>query len=147
MHRFLKSAGVLLLITALAKLVSAGGSAAILRNPDPIFVVSYRTELFVIGCIELIIAAVCLIGKRSEVKAALIAGLATSCVLYRICLLWVGATKYCKCLGNLVDNLHIDPRTADIGLKLILAYLLIGGYTCIYYLWREKRSLTGSVES
>jgi cbb3-type cytochrome oxidase subunit 3 len=42
-------------------------------------------------------------------------------------------------MGNLADALHIPPQIADTAMKIILAYLLIGSYATLFWLWRQKR--------
>jgi hypothetical protein len=42
-------------------------------------------------------------------------------------------------LGSLTDSLHIPPENADIVLKIILAYLLIGSYGILFHLWWRKK--------
>jgi cbb3-type cytochrome oxidase subunit 3 len=41
-------------------------------------------------------------------------------------------------LGNLTDALHIPPQAADTAMKIILAYLLIGSYATLFWLWRQR---------
>jgi hypothetical protein len=136
---FIFSTGMLLLITAVAKFVSAGSGAHILQISDPIISIPFRIVLWIVGSIELCIAMVCLFSKRLGLPAALVAWLATSFLLYRIGLILVGYRKPCSCLGNLTDALHIPPQTAGTAMKIILAYLLIGSYATLFWLWRQKR--------
>jgi len=42
-------------------------------------------------------------------------------------------------VGNLTDALHIPPQAADIAMKIILAYLFVGSYATLFWLWRQKR--------
>lgn len=35
--------------------------------------------------------------------------------------------------------LHISTETPDTAMKIILAYLLIGSYAILFWLWKEKR--------
>jgi hypothetical protein len=51
----------------------------------------------------------------------------------------VGYHKPCSCLGNLTDALHIPPPMADTAMKIILAYLLIGSYATLFWLWRQRK--------
>ncbi len=136
---FVRSVGVLLLATAIAKIVSACGSAHILQASDPILSISFRDEFWIFGVIELIVAAVCFSRDRVELQAMLVAFLATNFAAYRIGLLWIGYRKYCSCMGNLTDALHIPPQTADLAMKIILAYLLIGSYASLFWLWRQRK--------
>jgi hypothetical protein len=138
---FLSSAGVLLIFTAIAKFISANGSAAILQNSDPILSIHFRHVLWIIGTFELVAALVCFLSKRLFLKAGLIASVATNFLLYRLGLVWIGYHKRCPCLGNLTDALHIPPQTADTAMKIILAYLLIGSYATLFWLWRQRKKL------
>jgi hypothetical protein len=139
---FLLSAGVLLSITAIAKLISASGGARILQTPDPILSVPFRYVFWVVGGIELVVALVCFLGTQVGLRAGLVAWLATGFVAYRIGLLWVGYSKPCSCLGTLTDALHMSPQTADTAMKIVLAYLLIGSYATLFWLWRQHKKAT-----
>jgi hypothetical protein len=70
---FLQPAGVLLLITAFAKLVSGFGSARILESSDPLLSISFRHVFWIVGTLELAIALVCFFGKRVGLQAGLVA--------------------------------------------------------------------------
>jgi hypothetical protein len=74
----------------------------------------------------------------------LVAWLATSLLAYRIGLVAVGYHRPCPCLGNLTDALHIPPQIADTAMKIILAYLLIGSYATLFWLWRQHRKVASS---
>ena len=136
---FICSAGVLLLATAIAKLVSAGGSARILQYPDPILEISFRNVFWIVGITELIIAFVCFLGKRLGLQSVLVAWLATSFLAYRLGLWWSGWQRPCSCLGNLVDAIHISPQVADNVMKGVLTYLLIGSYATLFWLWKQRK--------
>jgi len=100
-----------------------------------------------IGGLECIIALVCFFSRWLELKAGLLAWLATSFLFYRLGLIWVGYHKPCSCLGNLTDALHIAPQTADTAMKIVLAYLLIGSYATLFWLWRQKRKTVSATAS
>jgi hypothetical protein len=142
---FIHSAGVLIFITAAAKLISSFGSAHILHNLDPILNISFRTVFWIVGILEIIIALICLLGKKTEPQVGLLAWLATSFLVYRLGLFWIGYDKPCSCLGNLTDALHISPRMTDTGMKVVLAYLLIGSYAALFWLWKEKREAHSAI--
>jgi len=141
---FLLSAGVILLITALAKFVSSTGHSRILQVPDPILSISFRHVFWVVGAIELIVSMVCFFGKRPDFQAGLVAWLVIGFVVYR---LGVGNYRPCPCLGTLTDALHIPSQTVDTGMKILLAYLLIGSFTSLFWIWREKRNTFRSARS
>ena len=135
---FIYSAGALLLITAAGKLVSAGGHARILENSDPILRLSFRRVFELVGGLECIVALFCLFGRQPKLKAGLLAWLSTCFLAYRLGLSLVGYHRPCSCLGNLTDALHIPPQTADLAMKIILVYLLVGSYATLFWLWRQK---------
>jgi hypothetical protein len=132
------SFGTLLLITAVAKLLSALGSAPILTYPAPLLLVSYRSVFLIVGTLELVVALNCFFSQRMVLKMALVAWLASNFLLYRLGLMWVGYRKLCPCLGQVTDALHISPETADTVMKIILLYLLIGSYAALLWLRRQK---------
>jgi len=139
---FIYSASLLLLVTAAAKLVSASGQAHMLQLTDPILLISFHHLFWILGFLELIVAAVCFFGKRLALQAGLLACLATNFVFYRLGLVLVGYHKpSCSCLGNLTDALHIPPQTADTVMKIILGYLLFGSYTTLLWLWLQNRAI------
>jgi len=143
---FIYSAGLLLLTTSIAKLVSANGSARILQNIDPILSISFGHVFVIVGVFELIVTAVCFFSNRVGLQAGLIAWLATNFLIYRLGLFLVGYHKPCSCLGNLTDALHIPPQTANTVMKIILAYLLIGSYATLFWLWcQRKKAITTSL--
>lgn len=137
---FIYSAGILFLATAIAKLISASGSARILQTPDPVFSISFRNVFWIVGTLEFIVALVCFFSRRMGLQAGLVVWLASSFLAYRLNLLWIGWHRPCPCMGNLTDALHIAPQTADTAMKIVLGYLLVGSYATLFWLWKEKRN-------
>jgi hypothetical protein len=127
--------------TGLAKLISATGNAAILQRLDPILLISFRNLFLIAGVLELIVSVICLISRRLLLQVALVASIATIFLIYRFSLLWVGYQRPCPCLGNLTDALFISPQTADIGLKIVLVYLIVGSYAAFFYMWKQRRPI------
>ena len=126
--------------TAFAKIMSALGDAGILHGPDPIFGLEIRTVLLVAASIESIVALVCLRGMRSTLQVGLVLWLSNTFVLYRVGLWIVKYDKPCPCLGTMTDALHISPQAADLAMKILLAYLLIGSYGILFWQWRQGRA-------
>ena len=129
----------LLFVTAIAKLVSATGNAKVLENSDPILGISFRDVFWIVGVIELAVSMFCLFGRRLNMQVGIVAWLATIFLFYRLGLILVGYHKPCSCLGNLTDALRISPQAADTAMKIILAYLLIGSYATLFWLWRQRK--------
>ena len=136
---FVYSAGVVLLITGLAKWISSAGGARILETPDPLLTVPFRQVFWVVGGLELVVAMICLFTKRVWLQNGLVAWLGTNFVVYRLGLLWIGYHRPCSCMGNLTDALGMSPKTADLILKIVLGYLVVGSYAVLYSLWRSER--------
>jgi hypothetical protein len=135
---FLYSACFLLLTTALAKLISSLGKSHILALPDPIFIIPFRWMFCIGGIVEMAVAYVCFFSKNIGLRAALVAVLSTNFVLYRLGLWLVGWHRPCPCLGSLTDALRISSQNADAIMKIILAYLLFGSYTILFWRWQQK---------
>ncbi len=136
---FYGSAAVILIVTASAKLVSATGKARALALPDPMLMLTHREVLVLAGSIELLLAGYLLFGRRSWLKAPLVAWLATNFLIYRLGLWWMGVHKPCGCLGTITDALSIPPTTVDLLMKIVLAYLLAASYGLLLLEWWRGR--------
>jgi len=138
---FVSTATAILTLTGLAKLRTGLGHTKILATNDPITGLPFGQLLLAVGVAELVIFCVCLIAKSQTLKLGLIAWLATSFVVYRLGLWWMGWHKPCSCLGNLTDALHISPQLADNIMKGILAYLLVGSSGLLIWQWRRGSAI------
>lgn len=136
---YLVSAGVCLMATGLAKLVSASGTAHILETIDPVLGVQFRYVFWIVGAIEVLIALVCFVTNKVALQAGLIALLAFNCIAYRVGIAFSVYHKPCSCLGTLTQALRIAPDKADDVMKLMLVYLFIGSGGTL--LWLRFRSL------
>lgn len=140
------TAGMILAFTGTAKLWSAIGNARILNSYDPILVFQFKHLMIAAGVLELVVAGLCLFGKSKILPPILIAWLATILLAYRIEMWLIGWQRPCPCLGNLTDALHIPPQTADMVMKIILGYLLIGSYATLFWLWRQRKKESMAVQ-
>ena len=137
---FSYSAATILLLTAAAKFVSSTGHGEILLQLDPLTGLKFRELFCIAGGVEAGVALFCFLSRdQIWLQTIMVVWLATSFLAYRIGLVLVGWHKPCSCLGNLTDALHIPPQTADTAMKIILAYLLLGSYATLFWLWRQKR--------
>jgi hypothetical protein len=137
---FVVSAGCVFSATALAKFVSAAGESRILEAPDPFLGVPFDTLFLIVGGLEAATAGYCWFGRRLSAQTALIAWLATNFLMYRLGLFWTGYKAPCGCLGNLTEALHISTQTADSIMKVVLAYLLLGSYACLFWSWKAQNA-------
>ncbi|HXT12920.1 MAG TPA: MauE/DoxX family redox-associated membrane protein [Candidatus Angelobacter sp.] len=137
------SAAVILLITGSAKIISAFGHATILQRMDPIFPIQFNHLMFAAGTLELLVAAICFFDKLRVPGHFFTAWLATSFLIYRIGLWWIGWRRPCHCLGDFGDAIGISSETADAIMKGVLAYLLMGSYASLFWLWRQRNRMHG----
>jgi hypothetical protein len=144
---FLLSAGVMLAITGFGKIMAQFGTVVALTVVDPIFGIQFKYLLLAVGMAELAVAAVCFFSKANRLGAILVVWLATSFVVYRLGLWWIGWHKPCSCMGSLTDTLHISPVVADNIMKVVLAYLLIGSYVTLFWLWRQHGKAEGKMQN
>jgi hypothetical protein len=110
---FVVSAGVLLGVTSLAKIVSAFGRSAVLGQSDPIFGIPYNYFLISVGLIEMVIAILCLTSVRRNLALGLVAALSANFMAYRIGLWLTDWQGYCPCLGTLTQAIHMSPKRAE----------------------------------
>jgi hypothetical protein len=136
---FFYSAAVVLLLAAAAKFISSFGHGTILQTRDPLTGLQFQDLFRIVGGVEVAVALVCIFSKRTWLPSGLVAWLATSFLAYRLGFIAIGYHRPCSCMGNLTDALHIPPQTADTAMKIILAYLLLGSYGTLFWLWRQKR--------
>ena len=144
---FILSAGLVLLISSVAKLVSAAGNAPILIMPDPVFGISFRNVFFFVGTIEFAIALICICSNRLGLQSVLLVWLAASCAAYRISRQWIGYNRPCPCMGNITDALHLSPQTLDSIMKYILLYIFVGSFTILVLRLRENNFLNATAPS
>lgn len=70
---YIRSAGILLFITAAAKMVSSFGTAPIGEHLDPVFSIRFRDMFRILGMIEVIIAAICFWSKNQRLQLGIVA--------------------------------------------------------------------------
>jgi hypothetical protein len=126
---FIKSSGILLTLTALAKLFTAYTGSRIIDLHDPILGFQFRHEFLAIGILELTIACVCLLANRVGLQLGLIAWLGTCFAVYRVGLLWIGGVQACPCLGNFSDAIHLSKAITNDITSGIVIYFLVGSYS------------------
>jgi hypothetical protein len=128
---FLFTSCLVLFITGTAKLISAFGDAEILRIPDLLFGIPYRYLFCISGALELLVVTACWLNPKKLVAVGLIGWLAVSFSVYRMAIYSMGQVHLCPCLGNLTDSIRVAPHTADLLLKISLAFMLVGSFTIL----------------
>lgn len=120
------SAGTILGLVGMAKILSVLSDSKALLQVDPIIGVKFSVLLAIVGTVELVIAALCLVCRSQRLVIASVAWISTIFILYRFGLWLLDWRQPCQCLGTLTKGLHISPLFADNFMKLVLAYLFIG---------------------
>jgi len=139
---FIYLAAVLLFTAAAAKLISSLGNAGFLEKDDPLFHVTYRNLFWIVGTLELGISLSCVLLKRVLLRLGLIAWISTSFLVYRASMSWVGYKRPCPCLGSLTSSLHIPAQAADVAMKVILVYLLLGSYIALFWILQHRKRMS-----
>ena len=140
-RRFSLTAGVVLIVTGIAKIWTGLGDSKFLTLVDPVVGIKFGQLMLLVGVAEIAIAGVCFFSKRQSLALGLVAWMSTNFVVYRFALWWMNWKKPCGCLGNFTDVLGISPQTADNIMKVLLAYLLIGSYGLLIWQLRKGRKL------
>jgi len=125
-------AAVLLLITGAIKLISALGSARELDLANPMLVFTNRSILLGGGLLELWISGYLLCGSNQFLKTLLTAWLATAFVAYRYAMWLGGIVTSCGCLGRNFGWAPFIEKNETMLTRVILAYLLVGGYSLLF---------------
>ena len=136
---YITSTQVILAITSLSKLISAGGKARVLAVSDPLFGVPNRDVLLCAGLVELAAVAYLHFGKDIRAKWLRLLWLSSVFILYRIGVWWTGAAKPCPCLGTLLDAIPLSTNTINGIFKVIIGYMFLGSLFFLTYVSMKKK--------
>jgi hypothetical protein len=141
---YFRLAGVILIVSGLAKLPSFLGKTKIFFVPDPVFNVQTRYLLIAAGLVELVVATICFLKINPLHKARLLLWLSSSFCFYRFSLYLLDYKKPCPCMGSLTALLEIRPETADIAMKIVLAYLFVGSLAILIQFRKTAQAQKGA---
>jgi hypothetical protein len=141
---FTASAVLILAITAVLKVLAASGKARILAQPDPLLVFfSTRQTMISAALLELAVVGLILWERDRLRQVALVAWIGTVFLVYRAGLWWVGHEGACPCLGNVTRSIGLSPTMEDLGVKVLLGYLVLGSYCVVIWelvgRWKHAR--------
>jgi hypothetical protein len=131
---FFKFSAAALLLTALAKLYSAGGSAGILKIQDELLHIGYRPLMVSAAVLEIAVAVFLLRSRSALRRSVAVLWLSANFIAYHIGDYWLGV-HLCPCLGQLADRLPLPPRMADILLQVLAFYLFAGSVGALWRAW------------
>jgi len=137
---FFKSTAGLLIATACAKLISSAARSQLLNIVDPVFPLSYKRLLLVIGSLELLAAVVICFLKNPTLKHIVIIWLAGCFLSYRLATYLSGSSHFCPCLGTLGQWTGMNQNIINGALYSIIGYLLLGSSWFMFHRARANSS-------
>jgi hypothetical protein len=141
---FVWSAVVILAVTAVIKLTAATGEGRILAQPDPLVAFFSNRQIMVLAALLEALVVSLILRERDRLRqAALVAWIGTGFLMYRAGLWWVGYEGACSCLGNVTRTIGLSPAMEDLGVKVLLGYLVLGSYSVVIWevvgRWKQAR--------
>jgi hypothetical protein len=142
---FAASVVAILAVTAVFKLVAAMGETRILSQPDPLLGFFSNRQIMVLAALlEGFVVGLMLWDRDRLRQVALVAWIGTVFLAYRLGLWWIGHEGSCPCLGNVTHSIGLSPSMEDLGVKILLGYLLLGSYSAVAWelfgRWKHGRS-------
>jgi len=136
---FICSAGGILLAAGLIRFAIAAGNSQVLALPDPMIGIPLRYAILVVGGIELVVALICLFGKKIGLQLGWLAWLATNYAIYRVGLLTMHYHPQATCIGSFTDPLHLTDGITGLIMGFLPFYVLAGSYAAMVWFWLEGR--------
>jgi hypothetical protein len=131
---FIDFAAALLTAMAVAFILSNLASGTLVQPHDPVFMISMRTLFWILGALGLAVAAVCIFAGNPRLKLALVLWFALNLVVYERGLQSSGTHGARGYLGTLAATFSLSTSTADMVLKALFLYLLIGSSALLVWL-------------
>jgi uncharacterized paraquat-inducible protein A len=137
---FTDSAGALLLAAAVALAISIFGADTGLVWPhESVLMISLRTLYWIFAGLAFGMALVCLFGRHTGFKAALIFWLMLNVTIYAMAVHWNGHGGSISAYWNsLAEAFGIAPDAAYLLLAILFFYLFLGSSVSLAWLWMDK---------
>lgn len=138
---FIYSAGVLLLAAALGMFFSIEAGRGLINPHEPLSGIGLPIFFCIVGGLELAVALVCLFGQNALLQTSLVLWLAINLAAYQAGLWWMGISGGFKgYLGDVSGAFGISVGIADLLLKALILYFLVGGLVSFLWSWKMKSS-------
>jgi phage FluMu protein Com len=138
---FIYSAGAILLAAALERFLIATGTAQhVLSRLDPILGIPLRYAVLIVGILELIVAVICLFGRRVGTQIGWLVWLSTNFTAFWVGLIWEHGQPQGACLGALTDPLNLSGGTMGLVLDFLPVYLVLGSFAALFWVWFSKEA-------
>jgi DNA-directed RNA polymerase subunit RPC12/RpoP len=132
---FILSAGAVLLAAAFSRFLIAASHAQVLALPDPMLGIPLRDAVIAVGAFELVVALICLFGRRAGFQLGWLAWLGTNYVVFWIGLLAMHGHPQGTCIGGLTDPLWLHHGTTGYVFEFVPFGLVLGSYAAAVSLW------------
>jgi hypothetical protein len=133
---FLRSAAIILICTAVMKVISAVGEVLVLSRPDPLFaVLTNRQVLVSAAAVELGTATILLRWQSvgAVFRLGVLGWLCCIFLAYRFGLWWINYQGECRCLGMIAEWVPLSPLVLEWFSRVLLAYCLLGSAVGLLY--------------
>lgn len=138
---FLYSAGALLLAASMMMFLSILAGIGLGHPHDSLSGMTTPTLFWIVGGFELLIALICLFGKRLSLQLTLVFWLAINSIVCQLVLWCTGVSAGFKgYLGDVSAAFGISCTVADVMMKILIVYLLTCSVLSLLFLWIRKKS-------
>jgi len=139
----MRTAGVVLAIVGVAKIMSAFSGVRYLAQADPVLsFLSNKDLLLLAGGVEVLLAGALLLWPHLWYARYGLFSLCTTFAVYRVGMVVMGVHSPCPCLGRASDWLHLKPKQVDS-----LSFSLLAGLSFIaissIVIWNFKSRWVG----
>jgi hypothetical protein len=135
---FFNLAAAMLLLTALAKLFSAGGNARVLHAQDQLLHLGYRPLMISAALLEVAVAVFLLKGRSDLRRYLVLLWLSANFISYHLGIYLLGLHT-CPCLGQLADRLPLPRGLADIFLQVLVLYWFAASVNSLWRMWGSEQ--------
>ncbi len=139
---FILASGAILLVAALSRFLIAAGNAQVLALPEPMLGIPLRYTVLAVVAFELVVALICLFGRRVGLQIGWLAWLGTNYIVFWIGLLTMHIHPQATCIGSLTDPLRIYHGMIGYAFASIPFWLALGSYAAAASFWLSAGART-----
>ncbi len=136
---YIQFAGGFLLAAALERFLVAAQTDTVLSLSEPMLDIPIHDAVMIVGILELGVALVCLLGKRTGVQIGWLLWLMTNYFVYWTCLLVCHRYSQMTAIGSLTDPLRLAHGPAGLAVTFIPAFLFLGACLVLALPWMQSK--------
>ena len=122
------------------RLLAAAGNAQVWALPDLVLGIPLRHAVMIVGTLELVVAVICLFGKRVGLQVGLTAWLAINFLVFQIGAFAMHYHWQATCIGSLTVPLQLTRGFTGIVIGFNPIYLLAGSGIASFWPWFGQRA-------